>query len=205
MPDLASQLFTLQRALGLKKKEDLAKQFGISRTMLYNYEQNDPPPPPEFLSRMAEMMKDIPHEHMLTRKPHPRLRKASEKMIPVVGWAHAGEAGNYESVPDSWQEWIPTECRDPKAFAVKLEGDSMEPQFRELDLLVLMPSEKPYSGCFVVCRFQNDSIVFRGLETAGDTIRLVPLNDRYPVSEHKCEEFIWMHPVWGRWSQLWKR
>lgn len=131
-------------------------------------------------------------------------KRANNLMIPVVGWAHAGEAGSYEPLPDSWQEWIPTECRDEKAFAVKVEGDSMEPRFVEGDLIILMPSVKAYSGCYVVCRFANDGIVFRRLETAGSTIRLIPLNERHQITTHDPEEFSWIYPVWGRWSQLWK-
>lgn len=172
--------------------------------MLYNYEQNDPPPPPEFLLRLAELEKEAPEHSFIARHPSAKPKKAVERMIPVKGWAHAGEAEAYEEVPKGWQEWIPTECRDDHAFAVRLEGDSMEREFRESDLIVVMPSAKAYSGCFVVCRFANDGILFRRFETDGERITLVPLNERYDTTHHAKEEFSWIYPVWGRWSQLWK-
>lgn len=131
------------------------------------------------------------------------------RMIPVVGWAHAGQATAYEEIPASWTEMVPTECRDEKAFAVKLEGDSMEGDgalsFSEGDLLVAMPTETPYSGCFVIAKFGNDGITFRRLEMQGAKITLVPLNKRYEVTTHGPEEFQWMYPIHGRWTQLWKR
>ncbi|MFT3991857.1 MAG: LexA family transcriptional regulator [Luteolibacter sp.] len=134
----------------------------------------------------------IMHNGILTRR------------IPVLGWAHAGSATVYEEISLAHQETIPTDCRDPKAFGVALEGDSMSPRFCEGEMLVLMPSEEPYSGCFAVCRFADDGVVFRRLEFMGDQVRLVPLNTSYDPSTHSRKEFAWIYPVWGRWSQLWK-
>ncbi|GAA5482079.1 hypothetical protein Hsar01_01294 [Haloferula sargassicola] len=123
----------------------------------------------------------------------------------MIGWAHAGEAVAYEELPGDWQNRIPTECRDPKAFAVSLEGDSMAPEFRDGQLLVLMPSEEAYSGCFVVCRFKDDGVLFRRIEFAGEEIVLHPLNPRYDSRSYPREAFAWIYPVWGSWAQLWKR
>lgn len=135
--------------------------------------------------------------------------RTRNRMIPVVGWAHAGSAMAYDELPASWQHKIPTECQDTKAFAVELEGDSMEGcrglSFRQGDVLVVQPSEVPYSGCLVVARFVDDGIIFRQYEQRGPQIILAPLNERYQISTHTAEEFSWIYPVWGRWTQLWKR
>ena len=136
--------------------------------------------------------------------------RSKPRQIPVIGWAHAGEAGTYDEIPHSWVEEIPTECRDDKAFGLRLEGDSMESSdgglsFREGDLIVAMPSSRPYSGCFVVAKFMSDGVTFRRLETRGSRIVLAPLNKRYDVTDHAEEEFAWIYPVWGRWTQLWNR
>lgn len=127
------------------------------------------------------------------------------RMIPVIGWAHAGSAESYEEIPETWQCKVPTECRDAKAFAVSLEGDSMEPRFGDGDLIIVQPSETAYSGCYVVAKFASDGVIFRRVEMSGTTISLVPLNERYPVTSHSPDEFSWIYPVWGRWTQIWKR
>ncbi|MEM9236015.1 MAG: S24 family peptidase [Verrucomicrobiota bacterium] len=127
------------------------------------------------------------------------------RMIPVVSWAHAGRAETYEELPSDWREQIPTECRDEAAFAVSLEGDSMEPVFRSGDLLVVMPSEEVYSGAYAVCRFRDDGVVLRQVEFSGGEVQLVPLNPRFEVRTFPKEQFAWIYPVWGRWSQFWKR
>jgi SOS-response transcriptional repressor LexA len=127
------------------------------------------------------------------------------RMIPVIGWAHAGSAESYEEIPPTWQCKLATECRDAKAFAVTLEGDSMEPRFGEGDFIIVQPSETPYSGCFVVAKFANDGVIFRRLEMSGPVISMVPLNERYQVTTHRQEDFAWIYPVWGRWTQIWKK
>lgn len=134
-----------------------------------------------------------------------RQYQTSMRMIPVVGWAHAGDAASYEEIPDAWKEKIATECRDQKAFGVRLEGDSMEPKFSEGDILILQPSEQAHSGSLVVARFKDDGVIFRRLEMTGKTITLVPLNPRYQATQHKPEEFAWIYPIWGRITHLWRK
>src|SRR5690606_26219856 len=126
------------------------------------------------------------------------------RRIGVIGWAHAGQAASYEEIPLDWQRTIPTDCRDPNAFAVTLEGDSMEPLFRDGDLIVLMPSERIHNGCIAVVRLASDGVLLRRLEVRGKHLRLVPLNHRYEVEEMPCDQISWAYPVWGKWTQVWK-
>jgi SOS-response transcriptional repressor LexA len=130
--------------------------------------------------------------------------KSHTYKIPVLGWAHAGQASNYDELPQSWQRMIPTDCRDAKAFAVSLEGDSMEPMFRDGDMLVLMPSQQIHNGCMAVVRLVSDGVLLRRVEIRGDRLRLVPINPRYEVDEVGMDEVSWVYPVWGRWTQFWK-
>ena len=70
---------------------------------------------------------------------------------------------------------------------------------------MLQPGEEIYSGCFVVARFKNDGVIFRRLEMSGDEIGLMPLNQRWEKTKHAPEDFSWIYPVWGRWTQIWRR
>jgi SOS-response transcriptional repressor LexA len=130
--------------------------------------------------------------------------KSHPQGIPVLGWAHAGQTTGYEELPQSWQRRIPTDCRDPKAFGVTLEGDSMEPMFRDGDLLVLMPSQPIHNGCMAVVRLASDGVLLRRIEIRGERLKLVPMNPRYEVDEVGMDEVSWVYPVWGRWTQFWK-
>ena len=126
------------------------------------------------------------------------------RFIPVIGWAHAGEAGNYEEIPESWQERVPTECRDPKAFAVRLEGDSMAQSYLEGDLLIVQPSEEIYNGCLAVIKMHSDGYIFRRIEIRKDFLRLIPLNPQWIAEELPTSEIAWAYPLYGMWRQVWK-
>jgi SOS-response transcriptional repressor LexA len=209
MSGLSERLFRLQRALGLKQKDALAKELGVSRTMLYNYERNDPPPPNELLSTLVQLEVTAGIEQppiTLGADPIGSAKERTLRHVPIVGWAHAGDAENYEELPHSWQDQIATDCRDGKAFAVRLVGDSMEPYFYEGDLLILTPSREIYNGCLAVVRLANDGVTFRRIETrnAGETIRLVPLNPRYEHQDLKREEISWAYPLFGMFRQVCK-
>ena len=214
--DFATRVFNLlkrRKESGNKlTKDQLADDLGCSRTMLYNYEQDNPPPPAEILSTLTVLERKVGIEH--SSSPDPRedsppfsYRTATNavKQIRIIGWAHAGDAESYEEIPGEWQETMATDCNKEGAFGVTLQGDSMEPKFSDGDILILMPEERAFSGCFAVVKFKNDGVLFRRMEMNGARVRLMPLNERYPTSDHSLDEFSWIYPVWGRFTQLWKR
>lgn len=214
--DFATRVFNLlkrRKESGAKlTKDQLADDLGCSRTMLYNYEQGDPPPPPAILSTLAvlERRSGIEHTSSSVLREEPRTygsktQAQAVRLIKIIGWAHAGEAESYEQIPDDWQETMASDCRKEKAFGVRLEGDSMEPKFSDGDVLIVMPLERAYSGCFAVVKFKNDGVLFRRLEMNGTRVRLMPLNERYEASDYDLEDFAWIYPVWGRFTQMWKR
>lgn len=84
------------------------------------------------------------------------------------------------------------DVRDPDAFACRVVGDSMLPDYREGDVVIFSPAKAVKDGgdCFV--RFERDAEttfkrIFFERERAGDEkspvvrLRLTPLNDKYPV------------------------
>lgn len=130
------------------------------------------------------------------------------RMIPVLGSAHAGEPTMYEQIPDDWQDWIPTECRDPQAFASMVVGESMtggRSSVLDGDLIIHMPSETAHSGSLVAVCFEDGSILVRDMqEIDEESVRLIPRNPQWEPTVHHKSTIRWMHPVWGQWRQIWK-
>jgi SOS-response transcriptional repressor LexA len=109
------------------------------------------------------------------------------RQIPVINRVAAGYpreftdldypravADEYIAVPD---------LTDPDAFAARVVGDSMEPDYREGEIVVFSPALDTPSGsdCFVRLERDNETTFKRiYLEDEGRTIRLQPLNSRYP-------------------------
>jgi repressor LexA len=83
-----------------------------------------------------------------------------------------GIADDYVRCPD---------VSDPRAFAVCVVGDSMEPKFKEGDIVVFSPAATVNAGddCFI--RFaEPHETTFKRVYFEDDKVRLQPRNDKYP-------------------------
>ncbi len=71
---------------------------------------------------------------------------------------------------------------DPNGFAIRVCGDSMEPRYREGDILIISPAAPVSSGddCFVRIESTHESTLKRVFFDPEEQIRLQPLNERYP-------------------------
>ncbi len=74
---------------------------------------------------------------------------------------------------------------DPDAFAAKVVGDSMEPNFHEGDIVVFSPAREVSDGmdCFVRFEHKDEStfkrVYFQKDESGREMIRVQPINNRY--------------------------
>ncbi len=99
------------------------------------------------------------------------------------------------------------DVHDPHAFAARVVGDSMEPNYREGDIVIFAPSQPARSGddCFV--RFTEDrGTTFKRLyQDRERTLRLQPLNNRYPSETYPAEEIDGLWPAVYRVQPLRRR
>lgn len=74
---------------------------------------------------------------------------------------------------------------DPDAFAARIVGDSMEPAYREGDVVVFSPARDLEDGCDCFARLEPDSestfkrVYFERDDGGAELIRLQPVNNRY--------------------------
>ena len=73
----------------------------------------------------------------------------------------------------------------PSTFALRIRGNSMEPEFREGDVVVIDPTIQPHPGDFVVATDDGGEATFKQYRSAGinerghDVFELCPLNPLY--------------------------
>jgi repressor LexA len=99
----------------------------------------------------------------------------------------AAIADEYISCPD---------VTDPDAFAARVVGDSMEPDYREGDLVIFSPLLPTPSGADCFVRFERDAhTTFKRIyvDDDGRTIRLQPLNNAYGPQIVDREEIAGMY------------
>ena len=115
--------------------------------------------------------------------PGPRLHPAHR--LPIISWVQAGDwAEVYDPFPPGYaEEWIDTAATNhPNAFALRVHGDSMEPEFVEGDIVVVDPGREPANGNFVICKNGLEA-TFKQLVIDGPSVFLKPLNPRYPIKD----------------------
>lgn len=110
------------------------------------------------------------------------------RRIPVISYVQAGlmsEACDPYAAGDGG-EWLLTDSHlSPSTFALKIKGDSMLPDFREGDTVIIDPAVEPMPGDFVVAKNGENEATFkkyrpRSITANGENVfELVPLNEDY--------------------------
>lgn len=107
--------------------------------------------------------------------------------VPLISYVQAGLWTESCELRDSTGfEYIMTSLElSNKAFALKIKGDSMEPEFKEGDVIIIDPFVKPTPGEFVVAMNGESEATFKKYRELGYDehermqFELIPLNSDY--------------------------
>lgn len=124
--------------------------------------------------------------------------------LQVLSWAQAGAATDFDEIPRDWNEVVPSDVSDERAFGVRLRGDSMEPRFSDGDIAILLPSIAPTNGETVVANLKEEGILCKIMHVQLDKnlITLSSYNPAYPPLERHRDQFHWIFPVSAVIKQL---
>lgn len=186
----------------------MAKEIGIDRSYLSQLEQGRKPILDWILERVDVIARRVENSTIGNKVEEPFDKTgpvAVEEMffrkVPVVSWAKAGEASNYDDLCNQIEEMVETDCRDPNSFALIIEGDSMEPEFHAGDIVVFAPNSEPRNGDLVVARLTESGGVFfkrfRRAGPEGQMIRLESINPNYKTLEIPANSFRFIYPAVG--------
>jgi SOS-response transcriptional repressor LexA len=109
--------------------------------------------------------------------------------VPIISHAQAvvwtGISDPY--APGHVGEWLSTDLElSGGAFALEIKGDSMLPEFKSGDRVIIDAAIAPQPGDYVVAQSGEEEATFkkyrpRGMNERGDVVfELVPLNEDYP-------------------------
>lgn len=199
MSPASEPLASIRGKLGLTQ-HDLAEKLGISRQHLSKLENSPRPLSAKLIRRVEEVRRNSGFP-----SPGPL---SGIRAIPVRSWAQAGTGGDFDELPLDWEKRVATDCPDEQAFAVEIQGDSMEPKFFPGDIAVLMPTRQPRNGSLVVARLDREGVVFK-VFTARDNspIRSCFFTSYNPVFqpiEVLESSIIWNYPVYQIVRQVWR-
>lgn len=112
--------------------------------------------------------------------------------IPVVTLV---TAGMWREVCDAFEpgnadEWIDSDIPGENVFALRVTGDSMEPEFKEGEIIIVNPHVEAAPNDYVVVKnVMSEEATFKQLKRYGSRWVLHPLNPRYQDQEVKRGEF----------------
>lgn len=181
-------------------QEELAEKLGISRPHLSKLENSPAPLSPKLARKLADLCRSVG----LQISGHPsRIRG-----VPVRSWAQAGAGFDYEELALDWQKQVATDCPDKDAFAVEIQGDSMEPKFFQGDIAVLMPTHQPRNGSLVVARLDHEGVVFKVFtarnQSSKRTCSFTSYNPVFQPIEVLESSVVWNFPVYQIIRQVWR-
>ncbi len=164
---------------------DAAKAAGISHVHVKEIEDNKISPSfDKVMNLLRAYHADVQEFLRETGFLPPGLEQVSSeglRRVPVLSWT---QAGNWkEMVAQEAEEYIETDSKG--LFALKVVGDSMEPEFIEGDIVIINPQIKQEHGDFVVVANDNGEATLKQLKKYGSTRVLHPLNPKYEDIELK--------------------
>lgn len=181
---LAARFKSRRLELGMTQVE-VANSAGISQQSIESIESGRTRKPRNLLD-LARALKCNP-DWLLNGQNIMPLAEISTRRIPVLSYAQAGAFTESRDIMsfDGSMEYILADADIPETcFALRIDGDIMQPEFREGDIVVVDPDLCPMPGEFVVAKNNGHEATFkkyRPLGVGSDEFELVPLNQDYPT------------------------
>jgi len=120
--------------------------------------------------------------------------------IPLIGFAQAGAEGYFDDAGypagGSWDEIPFPGLGDPHAYALEISGESMEPVFRDGDIVILAPHANLRRGDRVVVKTTDGEIIAKQLlRKSARKIDLQSLNPAHDDRTLSVDEVEWISRI----------
>ncbi len=175
----------------LELRENISGQFDLKYEDMLDLGQhiiNDRDPEEYF-----DMNKSLPDGVSFgkgTRIPKPR-------NIPIISWV---QAGVWSEIVDQFEPGdadnfvIVFRNAGNNTFALRIVGDSMEPEFTSGDIIVVDPAVRPETSKFVIAKIKSDNeengeATLKQFIRDGNHVYLKPINDKYELMDMTGKDF----------------
>lgn len=122
---------------------------------------------------------------------------ARKQTIPLIGLAQAGSGGFFDDAGFpagiGWDEVNFPNIMDEHSYALEISGDSMQPLYRDGDIVIVSPSAPVRRGDRVVVRTKDGEVLAKELKRrTARTIELKSLNPDHEDRVLPVEEIAWI-------------
>jgi phage repressor protein C with HTH and peptisase S24 domain len=127
----------------------------------------------------------------------------STQAVPLIGFAEAGAGGYFDDggfpVGKGWDEIAFPAVNDEHAYALEISGDSMQPTYRDGDVIIVSPAAPVRRGDRVVLKTKSGEVMVKELKRqTAKQVELKSLNMDHPERTLSLEEVDWIaRIVWA--------
>lgn len=194
-----------QRLLGLRKdkklsRETLGAKIGVSKTAIKNWEDDENAPKLEYLQLLSDYFKcsiEYLTDGISDGDNFKRVQKKPIRLAPVLNFVQAGEFCEYhdDAISDESEPVIGD--AGVNVYWIKLEGNSMEPDFESGELVLIDPDMQPNPADYVIALRKGEKAVTfkkwrpRGFDeaTGEEYSQLIPSNPDFPIIDSRFTPF----------------
>lgn len=167
-------LRTVREQRNLSQK-DVAKYLGISSQAYGYYERGERNPGAGNLRKLANFF-DVSVDFLLGRE---LIKDEPNRLIPLLGTVPAGTP--IEAIEDI-EEYIdisPRFVKHGELFALRVQGDSMEPDLHHGDIVIIEKQEFVDNGDVAVVRVNGEDVTLKRVKLTANGLMLIPSNPAY--------------------------
>ena len=185
--------------------KDIASLTGYQASAIRNVEEGHTRASERLLIKLAQVL-DLPVDALMGGSDSPKLTGygytfgaetqvstapgINARTIPLISWAQAGELQAWEDIYEH-EGIVAYNSKDPRAVAITIRGDSMEPEYRDGTIAIIYPGFQAKHGDLVIARLADGSVLFKRLQINGNQYTFVSLNPVYPpivIDKSKVEK-----------------
>lgn len=164
---------------------ELARRVGTAKSAISRYFKGTREFPLNKVGEFASALHTTP-DFLLGMEYEPQQSQGLQ--IPVLGTVAAGipisaveDILDYEEVPQSWEN-------QGEFFALKINGDSMEPRMESGDVVIVKQQSDANSGDTIIVLVNGDDATCKRLQKTDNGIMLVSTNPKYPPMFYSDED-----------------
>ncbi len=119
------------------------------------------------------------------------------RAVPLLGFAEAGAGGYFDDggfpAGEGWDEIAFPAVTDEHAYALEVSGQSMEPAYRDGDVILVSPSAPIRRGDRVLVRTKDGEVLAKELKRrTAKSIELKSLNTQHPDRMLATADVLWI-------------
>jgi phage repressor protein C with HTH and peptisase S24 domain len=122
---------------------------------------------------------------------------AATRAVPLIGFTEAGTGGYFDDggfpAGEGWDEIAFPAVTDEHAYALEVSGQSMEPAYRDGDVILVSPSTPIRRGDRVVVKTRGGEVTAKELKRrTAKTIELKSLNAQHADRTLAAADVMWI-------------